>query len=581
MDTITMEQEKDTAEKEMKGKKMVNGSDALILSLLEEKVDTIFGYPGGQIMPIYDALYNYQDKIRHILVRHEQGAAHAAQAYAQTSGKTGVCFATSGPGATNLITGIANAYGDSIPVVFITGQVPSSLLGSDAFQETDVVGLSMPVTKWNYQVTRASEIPKALAKAFIVANTGRKGPVLIDITKNAQNEEFLFEYERFPKIRSYNPFPPLDIEKVKEAAGLINNSQKPMLFVGHGALLSNAEKEIIQLSEKAGIPAACTLLGLTAFPADHPNYVGMLGMHGNFGPNVKTNESDLIIAVGMRFDDRVTGDLKRYASQAKVVHIEIDAAELDKNIKTTVAIHSDARSAVNALLPYVEFNQHQEWFEEFRACDQKEFDEVIKRECYPSSGKIMMGEIVRKLAEKTNGQAIVTTDVGQQQMIAARYYKHVCPNNFITSGGLGTMGFGLPAAIGAKIGAPGKEVVMIAGDGGFQMTMQEMGTIIQAGIAIKMMVFNNNFLGMVRQWQDMFFDKRYSETHMPTPEFVSIANAYGIRGEKVTEREQLDGALSRMLDCKESYILEIMVENEANIFPMVEPGASVADIRLK
>jgi acetolactate synthase I/II/III large subunit len=580
MKKTTAAAEEPTAKK-TKERKTVKGSEALILSLLEEKVDTVFGYPGGQIMPVYDALFDYQDRIRHILVRHEQCAGHAAQAYAQTSGKTGVCLATSGPGATNLITGIANAHGDSIPMVFITGQVPSHLLGKDAFQETDIVGLSMPVTKWNYQVTKAAEIPKALAKAFVVANTGRKGPVLIDVASNAQNEECVFEYERFPPIRSYNPYPRMQIHKVEQAAELINAARKPLLLAGHGVLLANCVNEVVQLSERAGIPVACTLLGLSAFPVDHPNYVGMLGMHGNYGPNIKTNEADVLIAVGMRFDDRVTGDPARYAPQAQVIHIEIDAAEIDKNVKTAVAVHSDARSAVNALLRYVKPNAHASWLKEFRACDREEFEKVVQSECHPASGPIRMGEIVRRLSEKTDGRAIVVTDVGQQQMIAARYYRHKHPNHFLTSGGLGTMGFGLPAAIGAKIGAPDKEVVMIAGDGGFQMTLQELGTIAQEGIAVKMMVFNNNFLGMVRQWQELFYKRRYSGTHMATPDFVAIAKAYGIQGERTAERGQLDAALDRMLDCKQSYLLEIMVDNEGNIFPMVPPGASVSDIRLE
>lgn len=562
-------------------KNRISGSEAVILSLLEEGVDTIFGFPGGAIMPIYDALYDYRDTVKHILVRHEQGAVHASQGYARASGKTGVCLATSGPGATNLITGIADAMMDSTPLVCITGQVSSHLLGTDAFQETDVVGISMPVTKWNCQITKAEEIPGAIAKAFFIAKSGRPGPVLIDITKDAQFGKVNFEYVKCSKIRSYVPYPKLNKKSIEEAAGFINDSQKPFILAGHGIQLSEATGELIQLAEKAGIPVACTLLGLSAFPSDHPLFVGMLGMHGNYGPNLKTNECDLLIAVGMRFDDRVTSDINRYAKQARVIHIEIDPSEINKNIKADIALIADAKEALSALIPLINKADHHKWIEEFSSCEKKEFDAVIKNDLYPTSPGLKMGEAIRIISEKTKGEAIIVTDVGQNQMKTARYYKFRKNGCIITSGGLGTMGFGLPASMGAKIACPQKQVIAFIGDGGFQMTLQELGTIAQYKIATKIVILNNNFLGMVRQWQDMFFDKRYSFTEMTNPDFVAIAKGFGIEARKVTEREFLEPAIEEMLNYYKAYLLEVVVEKEENVFPMVAAGASVSEIRLK
>jgi acetolactate synthase I/II/III large subunit len=580
-----MEKNKTIIDKIEKHKKLdepvrVTGAEAVIMSLLEEKVTTIFGYPGGAIMPIYDHLMNYDKRMNHILVRHEQGGAHAAQAYSMVTGKEGVCFATSGPGATNLITGITNAHMDSVPMVFVTAQVPSSLLGSDAFQETDVVGLSMPVTKWNYQITKAEEIPDAFAKAFYIANTGRKGPVLLDITKDAQMNELDFVYKKYPAIRSYKPYPELNYSQIEKAAEAINQAKKPLILAGHGVLLSKADAELRQLAEKAGIPVASTLLGLSAFPEDSPLFVGMLGMHGNYGPNIKTNDADLVISVGMRFDDRVTGNLSKYAKDAKIIHIEIDAAEIDKIVPTLMPVNSDAKSALNALLDMVKDNSHDEWLEEFRKCEKIEYDKVISKDVNPKNGNIRMGEVVNKVSELTNGKAIIASDVGQNQMAVARYYKFKEPNTNVTSGGLGTMGFGLPAAIGAQFGRPDKPVVMFAGDGGFQMNIQELGTIMQHELPVKMIIFNNNFLGMVRQWQDMFFDKRYASTDMPTPDFIMIAKGYGIAGEVISERNDIDAALKRMMEHEGPYLLEFKIEKEANIMPMITPGASVSEILL-
>lgn len=558
----------------------VSGSEAVILSLLEENVDTIFGYPGGAIMPIYDALYHYQKEVNHVLVRHEQGAVHAAQGYARVSGKVGVCFATSGPGATNLMTGIADANIDSTPVVCITGQVPSHLLGTDAFQETDVLGISMPVTKWNFQITKAEEIPEAIAKAFYIAKTGRPGPVLLDITKNAQFDEVDFKYTPCEKIRSYHPYPSTISTQIEQAAELINNARKPYILAGHGVLISNAEKELLELSEKADIPVAQTLLGLSCFPPDHRNYVGYLGMHGNYGPNIKTNECDVLIAIGMRFDDRVTGDLSKYARQAKVIHIEIDPSEIDKNVKTTVGINADARQTLEALLPLIKKGQHQDWINEFKECDKIEFEKVVKDQIHPSSKKILMAEVVQKISEKTAGKSVIVTDVGQHQMIAARYYKFRKPNHLVTSGGLGTMGFALPCSMGAQLGAPKEKVIAIIGDGGFQMTLQELGTISQYEIPVKIVILNNHFLGMVRQWQQLFFESRYSFTEMTNPDFPKIAEGFGIENNKVHDRAHLGEAIDKMLSSEGPYLLEIEVEKEDNVFPMVPSGESVTNIRL-
>lgn len=558
----------------------ISGAEAVIRSILAEDVKTIFGYPGGAIMPIYDALYDFKNDINHILVRHEQGAIHAAQGFARASGKTGVVFATSGPGATNLITGLADALIDSTPVVCITGQVASHLLGTDAFQETDVIGISMPVTKWNIQVTKAEDIPAAIARAFYIASTGRPGPVLIDITKDAQFGKMDFSYEKCNSVRSYNPNPKVDEVQLEKAAELINQAQKPYLLIGQGILLSEAEDELIEFVEKLGIPVASTLLGLGAFPANHPNYVGYLGMHGNYAPNVLTNECDVLIAIGMRFDDRVTGDVSRYAKQAQIIHIDIDKAELNKIIKADVAVHADAKEALSILTELVQQKSHDVWIQEFRKLEQEEIQEVILDAVNPQSAELKMSEVVNLISETTNGNAIVVTDVGQHQMITSRYFKYQFPNTNITSGGLGTMGFALPAAIGAKLGAPEKEVIAIIGDGGFQMTIQELGTILQCGAAVKIVILNNNFLGMVRQWQQLFFDKRYSFTDIKNPNFLKIAEGYGIQGHKVTAREELQAGLNTLLSSNESYLLEVIVEQEENVFPMVPTGASVSEIIL-
>ncbi|MDW3192711.1 MAG: biosynthetic-type acetolactate synthase large subunit [Cytophagales bacterium] len=572
--TLSIEQKK------MVEKRKMTGSEAVLQSLLEEGVETIFGYPGGAIMPIYDELYKFQDRLTHMLTRHEQGAAHAAQGFARVSGRTGVCFATSGPGATNLITGIADAQIDSTPIVCITGQVPSHLLGTDAFQETDVIGISMPVTKWNYQVTKPEEIPWAIARAFYIANSGRPGPVLIDITKDAQFGEMEYSYKKCEKIRSYHPYPILKEDKVAEAAALINEAKKPFLLIGQGVLISGAQEELKTFMEKTGIPAASTLMGLSAVPVDHPQYVGYLGMHGNYGPNIKTNECDLLIAVGMRFDDRVTGDLNKYAKQAKVIHIEIDPAEIDKNVKTDVAINADAKAALHGLIPLVEQRQHTDWIAEFKACDEKETEKVITNELFPTTDEIKMGEVIRLLSEKSEGKAIVVTDVGQHQMVTSRYYEFKDTRTNVTSGGLGTMGFALPAALGAKTGQPDKQVVAVIGDGGFQMTIQELATIFQYQIGVKVLILNNNFLGMVRQWQQLFFDKRYSSTELVNPDFQLIAQGYGIACNKVEARDDLSGAMDDFLNHEGPYLLEVVVEKEENVFPMVPSGASVSEIRL-
>ena len=532
-------------------------------------------------MPLYDELYKYQDKIHHVLTRHEQGATHAAQGFARISGEVGVAIATSGPGATNLITGIADAQIDSTPMVCITGQVFSHLLGSDAFQETDIVGISTPVTKWNCQVTRAEDIPAVLAKAFYIAKSGRPGPVLIDITKDAQLDTFDFSYEKCTKIRSYNPVPKTEDSSLEAAAKLINEAKRPFIIWGQGVILSEAEEQFKAFIEKAGIPAAWTILGASAIPTSHPLNVGMLGMHGNYAPNVLTNECDVLIAIGMRFDDRVTGDLSKYAKQAKVIHFEIDPAEIDKNVKSDVAVLGDAKASLEGILPLINQNSHKEWHQKFKDLYKIEYEKVIKNDIHPTKEGLTMGEVVKEINIQTKGEAAIVTDVGQHQMIACRYADFNKSKSNITSGGLGTMGFGLPAAIGAKMAAPEREVISISGDGGYQMTIQELGTIFQQKAAVKVVVLNNEFLGMVRQWQQLFFDKRYASTEMTNPDFVAIAKGYYLNARKVVKREDLKEAVAEMIASKEAYFLEVCVEKEDNVFPMVPSGASVSDIRLE
>lgn len=560
----------------------ISGSKAVLEALLHENVNTVFGYPGGAIMPIYDALYDYSEKLKHILVRHEQGAIHAAQGFARTSGKTGVVFATSGPGATNLVTGLADAMIDSNPIVCITGQVFASLLGTDAFQETDVINITTPVTKWNYQVTDATEIPEAIAKAFHIASTGRPGPVLIDITKNAQMQ--LFEYSGYKKcthIRSYRPEPEIRNEYIEKAAELINQAKKPFVVFGQGVILGKAEEEFKAFIEKTNLPAAATVMGLSALETNHPLHVGMLGMHGNYAPNVMTNECDVLIAVGMRFDDRVTGRLDKYAKQAKIIHLDIDPAEIDKNVKTTVPVWGNCKKTLPMLTSLLKENDHSVWLNEFRELEKEEIKEVIQDELNPKTDVLTMGEVIKVLNELTKGDAIITTDVGQHQMVTCRYAKFNNSKSSVTSGGLGTMGFGLPAAIGAWYGAPEKTVVAIIGDGGFQMTLQELGTIMQFGAKVKIMILNNEFLGMVRQWQQLFNERRYSFVNITSPDFVAVAKAYYIDGQRISERENLKSALETMLNYDGAYLLEVMVGKENNVFPMVAQGSSVSEIRLK
>ena len=558
----------------------ISGSEAIIKCLLEENVELIYGYPGGAIMPFYDSLYNYQDKINHVLVRHEQGATHAAQGYSRSSGKVGIVIATSGPGATNLVTGIADAQIDSTPMVCITGQVSSNLLGSDAFQETDIIGITTPITKWNYQITKASEIASIFSKAFYIARSGRPGPVLIDITKDAQFEMTDFLYKKHKKLRSYNPKPEISDNSITDACRLINKAKKPFIIFGQGVILANAEEEFRVLMEKTGIPSAWTILGLSAVATDHPLNVGMVGMHGNYGPNVLTNECDLLIAVGMRFDDRVTGNLNHYAKQAKIIHLEIDPAEINKNVKVDVAVLGDLKNTLPKIIEKVEIKKHEKWLQKFRKLNQIEYDKVIIDDLFPKKEKISMGEVIHHINIATNGNAIIVTDVGQHQMVACRYAKFNESKSNITSGGLGTMGFALPAAIGAKMGAPKREVIAIIGDGGFQMTIQELGTIFQTGVPVKIVVLNNDFLGMVRQWQQLFFDKRYSSTEMVNPDFIAIANGYQIESERISKRENLKKSIQKMIDSPNPFFMEVVVGKEDNVFPMIPTGESVSNMRL-
>jgi acetolactate synthase-1/2/3 large subunit len=558
----------------------ISGSEAIIRCLIAEGVDILYGYPGGAIMPVYDELYKYQGKIHHVLTRHEQCAAHAAQGYARISGKVGVAMATSGPGATNLITGIADAEIDSTPIVCITGQVPSHLLGSDAFQETDIIGISTPVTKWNHQITKADEIPSVMAKAFYIAKSGRPGPVLIDITKDAQFEEFDFKYEKCTAVRSYKPVPKTDSQVVSQAAKLINAAKKPMIVWGQGIILGGAEQELKQVIEKAGIPSAWTILGASAIPTSHPLNIGMVGMHGNYAPNMLTNECDVLIAIGMRFDDRVTGKLDTYAKQAKIIHFEIDPAEVNKNVKVDIAVLGDAKESLIQLLPLLEEKTYPEWLQKFKDLYAIEFEKVIKGDLHPTKDGLTMGEVLKEINVQSKGNAAIVSDVGQHQMIACRYAEFNTTRSNITSGGLGTMGFALPAAIGAKMAAPNRDVVAIIGDGGYQMTIQELGTVFQQRIPLKIVVLNNGFLGMVRQWQQLFFDKRYASTEMTNPDFVAIAKGYYIDAQKVTKREQLKTAVQEMMTTDGPYFLEVCVEKEDNVFPMIPSGASVSDIRL-
>jgi acetolactate synthase-1/2/3 large subunit len=559
-----------------------SGSVALLEALIAEGTEVIFGYPGGAIMPIYDALYDYKEKLNHILVRHEQGGIHAGQGFARTSGKVGVVFATSGPGATNLVTGLADAMIDSTPLVCITGQVFAHLLGTDAFQETDVINITTPVTKWNYQITDATEIPEVVSKAFYIARSGRPGPVLIDITKNAQIQKFDYSgYTPCNHIRSYRPKPIIRNEYIEQAAALINQAKKPFVLWGQGVILGEAEMEFKAFIEKSGIPSAWTILGAGAIPTDHPLNVGMLGMHGNYGPNVLTNECDVMIAIGMRFDDRVTGRLDKYAKQAKIIHLDIDPSEIDKNVQTTVPVWGDCKETLPALTAKIQQKSYPEWLQKFRDFEQKEIEAVINEELHPKSGELTMGEVIHQLNELTHGEAIIVTDVGQHQMVACRYAKLNKTRSNVTSGGLGTMGFALPAAIGAKFGAPDRTVVAVIGDGGFQMTLQELGTIMQSNINVKILILNNRFLGMVRQWQELFNQHRYSFVDIESPDFVALAAAYRIKGKSISEREDVSSSLKEMLEHKGSFLLEVMVTKENNVFPMVPQGCSVSEIRLK
>jgi len=577
METSTNEKTKSTTTEKLH----ISGAEAVIRCLLAEDAKLVYGYPGGAIMPIYDELFKFQDQLHHVLTRHEQGATHAAQGFARTSGKVGVALATSGPGATNLVTGIADAQIDSTPMVCITGQVASHLLGSDAFQETDIIGISTPVTKWNYQITKASEIPEIMAKAFYIARSGRPGPVLIDITKDAQFEKFDFSYEKCVGIRSYQPYPSLSMDAVEEAVALIEQAKKPLVVWGQGVILGRAEEEFKTFVEKSGIPAVWTILGLSALPTNHPSNRGMVGMHGNYAPNLLTNECDLLIAIGMRFDDRVTGDLKTYAKQAKVIHLELDPAEVNKNVMADVVLLSDCKISLKALIDRISQKTYPQWIQRFDELDAIEVEKVIHSDLNPTKDGLTMGEAIAMINKHSNGDAVIVTDVGQHQMVACRYAQFNQSKSNVTSGGLGTMGFALPAAIGAKMGAPDREVVAVIGDGGYQMTIQELGTIFQQQVAVKIVVLNNDFLGMVRQWQQLFFDKRYASTEMVNPDFVTIAKGFQIQANRVKERKDLDQAVQEMMTSDKPYFLEICVEKEDNVFPMIPTGASVSDIRLE